>query len=66
MVEVPVRQTDFSEQPFIKPVMYSTEERDLSNLKKKIGTARDFVIFLGAKNPHLFQTLNRSAFIKLI
>ena len=66
MVEIKLIETEESERPFHKPEYLSTEQRDLTNLKKRIGTARDFVIFVGCKFPDLVHVDNRSEFIKAI
>jgi len=64
MVEVRERQTKFSEKPFHKPMNIAHEERDLSGLKKRYGSARDYIIFVGTKNPLLWMPDARSMFIK--
>jgi len=66
MVEVPAPKTEFSDQPFFKPTKVMGEERDLGELKKKIGYVRDFVIFTGCKYPWLVHVDNRTEFIKKI
>ena len=66
MVIIQTPATEFSERPFHKPIYNNTEERDLSGLKAKIGTARDFALFVGASQPELWLTENRSLFIRTI
>ena len=65
MVTINTPNTEYSERPFpIHQVMQ--EDRDLSGLKERIGTARDYVLFVGASNPELWMIENRSLFIKTI
>ena len=40
-----------------------SDSRDLSGLKAKIGTARDYVILVGTQKPYLWKTDNRTLFI---
>lgn len=66
MVETKTPNIEQSERHFHKPMHFDTEERDLSALKERIGTARDFVIFTGSKYPYLVRVDNRSLFIEAI
>jgi len=64
------RKTEFDEgqcgKPFVGGNSFLPEGRDLSGLKRSVGHARDFVIFVGSRFPHLYLVENRSLFIKKI
>ena len=66
MVEITEKHTE--DQPYFKPVMHSEEQRDLSKLKKRIMSARDFVFCVGLKYPdlELWNTENISIFVSKI
>ena len=66
MVSIQAPITEFVERPYHKPEYLAVEEKDNSQLKSRILSAKGYALSVGKNNPRLWLTENIGEFIQEI